>query len=222
MKVPSCMIFAAGFGTRMGALTEVTPKPMLAVGGRPMIDRALDLARSADVRTIVANTHHLHEIIAPHLAARNVTISHESPDILDTGGGLRFARPHLSNPTLTLNPDVLYEGPNPLKLLIDAWRDDIEALLLAVPLSRAVHRAPPGDFSLDGSRLTRGGDMVYTGAQMIRTDTLDHYPPGAFSLNRVWDDMAKRGTLHGVAYPGRWTDIGTAEALARANGGTDV
>lgn len=222
MTAPSCMIFAAGFGTRMGALTKTTPKPMLRVGNQPMIDLALGLARSAGVTGIVANTHHLHDIIAPHLKAQGVTISHETPDILETGGALRLARPLLSDPTLTLNPDALFTGPNPLRLLIDAWRDDFEALLLTVPLSRAENRDAPGDFTIADGRLIRGGNLVYTGAQLIRTDTLDRYPARAFSLNAVWNDMAERGALHGLEYPGRWTDIGTAKALLRANGGTNV
>ncbi|MDE3080656.1 MAG: NTP transferase domain-containing protein, partial [Paracoccaceae bacterium] len=81
------MLFAAGFGTRMGALTATRPKPLVEVAGRPLIDHALDLASGASVGRIVVNTHYLPDQIAAHLAGRGILLSHE-PQILETGGGL--------------------------------------------------------------------------------------------------------------------------------------
>lgn len=221
----SLMIFAAGLGTRMGALTRETPKPMLPLAGRPLIDHAVELGRAAGVGRIVANTHYLRDRIAPHLAALGVAESRETPCILDTGGGLRAAADMLSSPTFTLNPDVAWEGPNPLAVLGDAWHEDMAALLLVVPSARAEARAGGGDFMLSGGRLARGGDWVYTGAQIIRTECLRDVPDAVFSLNRVWDALAREGALCGVEYPGVWFDAGTPEGLARAEtalGGGDV
>lgn len=211
------MIFCAGFGTRMGDLTASTPKPMLPLAGRPMIDHTLDIAKSAGIETVFANTHHLHHKIAPHLESSGVTVLHETPDILDTGGGLKSARAHLTSPTATLNPDYVWDGPNPLSLLLDAWDKNMQSLLLVVPLERAINRDAPGDFHFDGTRLLRGGDMVYTGAQLIRTERLSEISETVFSLNRYWDLLAATGDLHGITYPGTWTDIGTKQALIRAN-----
>ena len=89
------MLFAAGFGTRMGALTQTRPKPLVSVAGRPLIDHALDLAEGARIGRIVANTHYLGAQVAAHLAGRRVAISDESARILETGGGLRRALPLL-------------------------------------------------------------------------------------------------------------------------------
>jgi len=216
------MIFAAGFGTRMEDLTESTPKPMLHLRGKPMIDHALEIARTAHLETIFANTHYLHHIIAPHLESQNVTVLHESHEILDTGGGLKAARSHLTSPTLTLNPDYDWSGPNPLTHLLEHWQDDMQALLLVAPLTRAINRTGPGDFTLSGSRVTRGGDMIYTGAQLIRTERLDAITGCAFSLNAYWDHLAETDDLHAIIYPGRWADIGTKQALIRANETHDV
>ena len=74
----SAVLFAAGFGTRMGELTKTVPKPMLPVAGRPMIDHSIDLLRSAGINNIAANTHYLHDAIAPHLTALGIKISHET------------------------------------------------------------------------------------------------------------------------------------------------
>ena len=213
----SLMIFAAGFGTRMGELTKITPKPMLPLFGRPMIDHTLNLAKSAGIETVFANIHHLADKIEPHLAAKGVTVFRETPDILDTGGGLLAARPHLTSPTLTLNPDYTWNGPNPLERLLDAWSDEMRALLLVVPLDRAENRDAPGDFDLVEGALSRGGSWVYTGAQLIRTEDLNKLGKTVFSLNDYWDYISNRGPLHGLEYPGIWTDIGTADALNRAN-----
>lgn len=218
----SLMIFAAGFGTRMGDLTQNTPKPMLNLAGQPMIDHALELAKNAKLETVFANTHYLHYIIAPHLQRRGVHVLHESAQILDTGGGLKAARAHLTNPTLTLNPDCNWSGPNPLSFLLDQWNENMQSLLLVVPLDRAENRSAPGDFSLNGTRLIRGGDMVYTGAQLIRTDRLDAIRDRVFSLNAYWDHLADTHDLHGAIYPGHWTDIGTKQALIKANGAKNV
>ena len=216
------MIFAAGFGTRMGDLTKTTPKPMLHLRGKPMIDHTLDIAKSAGLETFYANTHHLHDIIAPHLEARDVNVLHEAPRILDTGGGLKAASRNLSSPTLTLNPDYDWTGPNPLTHLLQAWRPHMQALLLVVPPNQAINRTGPGDFTLTDSRLSRGGEMIYTGAQLIKTERLIEIPDEVFSLNAYWDLLAESGDLHGEVYPGKWTDIGTKQSLIRANGDHDV
>ena len=94
MTAPTAvMIFAAGFGTRMGALTADRPKPMIPVAGRPLIDHALDLVSDISPQRVVINTHYKAEVLTTHLEGRDVLISHEEDEILDTGGGLKQARP---------------------------------------------------------------------------------------------------------------------------------
>lgn len=212
----AAMIFAAGFGTRMGALTQDMPKPMLPLAGRPMIDHAIDLLRDGGVTKIVANTHYLADRIAPHLRARGVIDCYENP-ILETGGGLRAALPALETElVITLNPDNAWKGPNPVKILRDTWREDMQALLVLVPLDRALGTAPPGDFSLEKGKISRGGSFRYTGLQMIRADRLGEIATDAFSLNAYWDLLAESGKLDGVEYPGTWCDIGHPEGLRQA------
>lgn len=214
----AAMIFAAGFGTRMGELTRSTPKPMLPLAGRPMIDHAIDYVESAGIERIVANTHYLHDAIAPHLIARGITVLRESPEILDTGGGLKAARAALGDsPVITLNPDAAWTGPNPVETLLSAWRHEMRALLLLVPLETANSARTDGDFSLEQGEIRRKGRYLYTGAQIIRTDILDDFPALTFSLNEVWDRIADTGPLHGVVHDGGWCDIGHPEGLDDAH-----
>jgi MurNAc alpha-1-phosphate uridylyltransferase len=224
------MIFAAGFGTRMGALTADRPKPLIPVAGVPLIDRALALARAAGAAPVVANTHYLGRQIAAHLAGTGVAISDEPGEILETGGGLRKALPLLgAGPVMTLNPDAVWRGPNPLQVLATAWdADRMDALLLVQAAARVGGRGGRADFALDAEgRLRRDrtpGGVVYLGAQILRPDGLHDIPERAFSLNLLWDRMIAQGRAYAAIYDGDWCDVGSPEGLRAAEtmlAGTD-
>ncbi len=213
------MLFAAGFGTRMRHLTAHQPKPLVAVGGRPLIDHALGLVHEVNASPIVANLHYLPEMLEAHLRGSDVQTLREEPDILDTGGGLRHALPLLGrNPVLTLNSDAIWAGPNPLRLLMDAWdSQQMDALLICIPMAQVHGREGEGDFAMDADgRLRRGGDTVYGGAQIIKTDLLHDIEDAAFSLNVVWDMIHVRQRLFGLRYPGLWCDVGHPEGITQA------
>jgi MurNAc alpha-1-phosphate uridylyltransferase len=221
------MIFAAGLGTRMGALTRDRPKPLLEVAGRPLIDHALALARDAGVRRIVVNTHAHAGQMQAHLArvAPEAVVSHE-PERLETGGGLKRALPLLGpGPVFTLNADMVWRGPNPLTALAAGWRAGDGALLALVPRAAAVGHDGPGDFfAAHDGRLARRGDAaaadhVYAGAQIIDIAALDGFADGVFSLNRVWDALLAEGRLRGLVYQGGWVDVGRPDGIALAEAG---
>lgn len=212
------MLFAAGLGTRMGALTADRPKPLIPVAGRALIDYALDLARAAQIARIVANVHYLPEQIEAHLRGRDVVLSDEREALLETGGGLRQALPLLGpGPVMTMNTDAVWTGPNPLAALRAGWRADMGALLMLVPHEAATGHKGSGDFSLDDQgRITRGGPYVYTGAQVIDPAGLASIPESRFSLNVLWDRMIAEGRVFGLIHPGGWCDVGQPESIALA------
>jgi len=212
------MLFAAGFGTRMQHLTRDTPKPLIEVAGRSLIDHALDLANAVAPPRIVANLHYLPELLEKHLAPLGVMTVLEAPDILDTGGGLRHALPELeTDPVMTLNTDAVWQGTNPLTLLLEAWDPaKMDALLIAIPTDQAVGHAG-GDFDIDPDGcLSRGHTLIYGGAQIIKTELLHDIAQTAFSLNLVWDMMLARQRLFGLRYPGRWCDVGHPGGVTEA------
>ena len=215
----SAMIFAAGFGTRMGELCHDMPKPMVPFAGRPMISHCIGLLRDAGITTIVANTHHLPQEIEPFLRSERIAISREHPDILETGGGLKAAVPLLgSAPAITINPDAAWLGCNPIKALIDSWRPEMQALLALVPQSLAHGTSSAGDFHLEDGRIRRGGPLIYGGAQVIRTDQLEGVAKKVFSLNVYWDLLSEADGLHGLVYDGNWCDLGHPAGLRIAEG----
>ncbi len=213
------MLFAAGFGTRMGALTADRPKPLIEVAGKALLDRALDIAVAADVARIVVNTHYKADQIAAHLTGRGVLVAYETPEILDTGGGLRAALPLLDASTIyTMNTDAVWRGPSPLHLLAKAWRPQVmDALLLCLPPAQAIGHVGRGDFVLaDDGTLARGAGLIFSGVQIIKANALADTPDGAFSLNMVWDRLLATGRLHGCIYPGKWCDVGHPDGITLA------
>lgn len=213
------MLFAAGFGTRMRALTKDRPKPLIPVAGKPLIDHALALVDGVVPKRVVANLHYHAEQLQAHLTPKGVLLSHEQPEILETGGGLRAALPLLdADPVFTLNTDAIWADPNPLTLLQNAWDPArMDALLMCIPVAQTIGYAGKGDFTADAEgRITRGPGLVYGGAQILKTGDLDDFAERAFSLNLLWNRMHDRDRLFAIEYPGRWCDVGRPEGIALA------
>lgn len=217
------MLFAAGFGTRMGALTKDQPKPLIKVAGKALLDHALDQVTAAGVAQTVVNVHYHGDQIAAHLAGRpNTALSREHGQILETGGGLRAALPQLgAGPVFTLNTDAVWTGPNPLVTLQGHWDSaQMDALLLLAPPSQIKGFSGTGDFLLgaDG-RITRAkgaAGLAYLGAQILRPIGIETIEDAAFSLNILWDQMIAQGRAYGVLHRGGWCDVGRPEGIIEA------
>lgn len=213
------MIFAAGFGRRMGALTKDKPKPLVPVKGRALIDYAVDIARESGAQTILVNLHYKHQMLADHLRDAPVQTRLELPDILETGGGLKAALPQLgAGPVVTINSDAIWQGENPIAALRARWQPErMEALLLCIERTRAHGHSGAGDFSLaENGCLQLGGNLIYTGVQIIKTEGLMDIEQRAFSLNLLWAQMIERQGVYGAVYRGNWCDVGHPEGLACA------
>lgn len=220
------MVLAAGLGLRLRPITERLPKPLVAVAGRTMLDRALDALAAVGVGHCIVNTHYLGHMIVDHLARRIVPTIEISPEaeLLDTGGGIAKALTRLGPaPFFSVNADVVWEdGPGGSALARLARAFDagaMDALLLLAPLAHAVGYDGAGDFNLgpDGRLARRGAaaraDYVYTGVQLLHPRLFADVPPGAFSLNILFDRALAAGRLRGLVHDGRWFHIGTPDGL---------
>ena len=215
----SVMIFAAGFGTRMKHLTQDRPKPMIEVASKPLIDHALGLCETLPASKTVVNLHYKAEVLLDHLKDRHVETILETPDILDTGGGLLNALPLLGTaPVMTLNSDAIWKGANPLKQLAQAWRPErMDALLMCIPPARAVGHEGGGDFQINNKgQIMRGAGLVYGGAQIIKTDQLKDIGKNVFSLNALWNILIEKNSLYAAEYDGFWCDVGHPEGISKA------
>lgn len=217
----SLMVYAAGFGTRMGTLTRDCPKPLIPVAGKALVDHTLDLTHEISPDVIVANAHYKAEMLIKHLTPRGVQISHETPDILDSGGGLLKALPLLGatiGAVYTSNSDAIWAGPNPFTMLRAAWDPArMDGLMLCIPLARAVGRKGAGDFSADGNgHITWGGDLVWGGIQILKTAKIAQAIPGAFPIRPYWTEMIETKRLFALEYPGHWCDVGHPDGISMA------
>lgn len=220
------MVLAAGLGLRMRPLTLERPKPLINVGGKPMLDHALDRLAEAGVETAVVNAHWHAEMIAAHVKGRKkpkIVVSHEDT-LLETGGGVKKALPHLGkDPVFVVNADILWlDGPQQtLKRAAAHWDPEtMDALLLLMSTTKAVGYDGRGDFHMDPlGRLTRRAEgeiapFVFAGVQIVKPGLFaQDTPDGAFSTNLVWDRLQESGRLYGLAHDGAWFHIGTPPAL---------
>ena len=222
MNMP-VLILAAGFGTRMGALTAERPKPLIEVAGRCLLDQAIDEARAAGASPLLVNTHYRAGQITAHLDGQDdVTLLHETPDILDSGGSVKNAARGLPHgPMATLNADNVWSGANPIAQLQAAFDGTrMSALLLLVPRVEAVGRVGGGDFTMDANgRLSfdkTAGTYVYTGAQILDPTSCMQDPRDVFSLRDIWGKMAEDGRLFGLIHRGKWADVGHPDGITMA------
>src|SRR5882724_2437436 len=163
---PKCaMVLAAGLGTRMRAFSGQIPKPLVQVGGKPLIDYVLDRLAEQGVERAVVNVHHLADQIERHLAYRErpkILISDERAELLGTAGGVVKALPELGDaPFFHVNSDTIWiDGVKPnLGRLAAAFEPArMDALLLVAPTATSIGYAGRGDFSMapDGRLIRRG------------------------------------------------------------------
>lgn len=221
------MVFAAGLGTRMRPITDTTPKPLVSVAGRTLLDRALDDFERAGVGTAVVNVHHLADQIETHLAGRTaprIVISDERAQLLDQGGGIKKVLDLLGDdPFFICNTDAFWcDAPRSNLLpLAQAWDSDaMDAALLLAPTQGSVGVDWEGDFDLapDGRIIRRPGPKpyVYAGVGLIKPQLFAHETQDVFKLAPFLFSAAEKGRLFGVVSEGLWLHVGTVAAIAEA------
>jgi MurNAc alpha-1-phosphate uridylyltransferase len=233
--VRAAMVLAAGLGKRMRPVTDTMPKPLVEVGGKALIDHALDRLMEAGVRRAVVNVHYLAEQVEAHVARRRepeIVVSDERGLLLETGGGVLKALPHLvdgaagDTPFFVLNSDSLWiEGARPnLTRMIEAWDPArMDALVLLAPTATSIGYDGAGDFRMDNTGLiARRAErqvtpFVYAGTGLFKPSLFTNLPEGAFSLNLVFDRLLEVGRLHGLRLDGAWLHVGTPEAIHAAD-----
>ena len=216
------MILAAGRGERMRPLTDTTPKPLIPVAGRSMLDRAMDRLQDHGTRNLVINVHHLGEQIAAHVGAGRAHIIREE-SLLETGGSVKNALPLLGQePFYVLNGDGLWtDGAIPmLKRMEAAWDPArMDALLLLHPTKTAVGYEGKGDFFINAADVPRRrvdpeiAPLLFSGIQILHPRLFEGCPSGKFSLNVLYDRALAEGRLFGMVHDGGWFHVGTPDAL---------
>lgn len=221
------MILAAGEGRRMRPLTAQAPKPLLNVGGRPLIEHHILNLKAAGFDDLVINVSHLGEQIADFCGdgshwGVSITLSHEDQP-LETAGGVLKALPWLSSgPFLVVNGDVYTDYP--FALMKNRQLGDASAHLVLVD-------NPPhhllGDFLLDHDSTHIGQPdsdtdgvaraLTFSGIALYHPKFFAGLSQGKLPLKPLLDRAITQGTLTGEHFQGVWVDVGTPERLEALN-----
>lgn len=230
IEIKTGMALAAGLGTRMRPLTNDRPKALVEVGGKALVDWALDRFAATGVERAVVNVHHFADSMEQHLAGWSgqpaVTISDERDEVLETGGGVAKALPLLgSDPIFISNIDAIWvdEGERELDRMRAAWNsDEMDVLLLLAPLERTLGFDGAGDFYLgEDCRLDWRGDRpsapyAYAGVQIHNPQIMSGRPVARYSMTEIWRELIPQGRVRGLPMNAFWMHVGDPEARAQA------
>ena len=212
------MILAAGLGSRMRPLTDVTPKPLLKVGGIPLIVWHIEKLAHQGITDIVINIAHLGYQIPEALGdghdwGVHIEYSDEQEEGgLESAGGIVKALPSMADETfLVLNGDVFtdYDFQDNRHLA-----EGVLAHLILVP--NPEHN-PEGDFALDGNLVVDNKQYTYSGIGYYSPKLFEGVPYGKSSTIPLLRAAMKEGKVTGELYEGEWLDIGTPERLELLN-----
>lgn len=218
------MILAAGRGERMRPLTDITPKPLLPVAGKPLIVWHLEKLAAAGFHDVVINLGHLGERIPAALGdgqrwGLRLHYSPEPPGALETAGGIRHALPLLGDmPFLVINGDIFSDWPlSRAQTIADSLPTETQAHLVLI--NNPAHH-PDGDFALANGWLIPEGQprLTFAGMGIYRPSLFAHLTDGQPArLAPLLSTAISEGLVSGEHHTGRWVDVGTPERLAELN-----
>lgn len=224
-QINKIMILAAGRGVRMRELTENTPKPLIPVSGKPIIDYIVDKVQSYGIRNIVVNLCYKGEMIRQNLAKyQNITFSYsEEKTALETGGGVKKALPLLGDDAFFVtNADPVWidQTTSVFEQLENAWDPNkYDVLLALIPLTNARGAVKDGDYFIENNKPRRkmpnesNIPYMFMGVQIIHPRIFQHIHQDVFSLREIYDKAEASGRLGHIVFDGIWYHVGTPEAL---------
>ncbi len=227
MSIPmpqKAMLLAAGLGRRLRPYTDDTPKALLPVAGKALIDWSLDHLEQAGVKDVVVNVHYRADALCEHLKKRILPYVHimVEEELMGTGGAVREALSQLGKtPFLVLHSNIMWINKTrpALQRLPDYWDDDkMDVLALVVEREKLPWYKGHGDFVVDDTnyRLRRAepGEMaplVNAGIYLIHPRLFIGCSDGAFPLTQLLDKAKRQGRFYGLVHEGEWYSITTAQ-----------
>ena len=220
MNVKHAMILAAGLGSRMKPLTLETPKPLIKVGSKNLLERSINLLENHGVEQIVINVHHLADQIEKFILNFNskakITISDEKDLLLDTGGGVKEGTKIFDkNPFFVLNPDTLWltDYLAEMESLEKIYFESKKPCLLLVNKRLSFDTSFKGDFNLKNNIVSKDtkNNFIFTGLQLLDRNYLDPIDKKVFSMNEVWNNLINGNKLSGLESSQKFYHLNTEE-----------
>ncbi|NCT40101.1 MAG: nucleotidyltransferase family protein [Alphaproteobacteria bacterium] len=227
-KTPNkAFILAAGLGSRLRPYTNNTPKPLVTVNNKTLLDRTLDHLHVAGINEIALNTHYLPDQINACISARPEFKSHTTfeENLLDTGGGIKNMLQHFDDAFYVLSGDGLWDNAqnpaqqNTLNAMRDTWDDEtMDILILLQPVASMTLTHGVGDYTLSENglpirSLDKSGEYMFTSMRINHPRIFDDAPDDAFSYLTLMDKAEAEGRLHAIIHHGEWHHISTPKDL---------
>ncbi len=219
MKIKHGMILAAGLGKRMQPITLKTPKPLIQIGKKNLLERAIDLLINHGIEEIAINVYHLSDQIKDFINNKKfkakIIISEEQNQLLDTGGGILNATRNFQKPFIAINPDTLWNSDylNELKDLEDLYFKEKKICLLLVRKNLSFDSSFKGDFNLDNGIVSRSNknEFIFTGLQILDQSVFSTIKDKIFSMNKIWDYLIENKSLVGNESKQKFYHLNTME-----------
>ena len=219
MKIKHGMILAAGLGKRMQPITLKTPKPLIQIGKKNLLERAIDLLINHGIEEIAINVYHLSDQIKDFINNKKfkakIIISEEQNQLLDTGGGILNATRNFQKPFIAINPDTLWNSDylNELKDLEDLYFREKKICLLLVRKNLSFDSSFKGDFNLQDGVISRdnNNEFIFTGLQILDQSVFSFIKDKIFSMNKIWNHLIEENSLIGDESKQKFYHLNTKE-----------
>ena len=207
MRIKTALILCAGFGKRLNPITLSTPKPLLKLNDKTMLEVCIDLTIKLGVQKVFINTFHLSDQISRFIENKNfpinIQIIKEENEILNTGGGiLNLIDNSDDDDFIIFNPDTLWHKDY-LNEIIQMdnfyFSNRLNNLLLLSNKDLSFDKNLLGDFTLENNLLKKNekNDYIYIGCQILNKSLFKEYKVSNFSISKIWNDLQKKNKLNG-------------------------
>ena len=207
MKIDTALILCAGFGKRLSPLTLKTPKPLLKINNKSLLEGCISMLIKLEIKKILLNTFHLKQQIFDFIKNTKfpveIEIIDDGRDILNTGGGIvNMSNYSKSDDFLILNPDTIWgDGyvDEIKKMQNHYFLNKLTNLLLVTKKDLSFDKNLSGDFELKKNILKKNDnkDFIYIGCQILNKNLLKNFQKINFPINEIWDELLKKKELNG-------------------------
>ncbi len=207
MRIKTALILCAGLGKRLAPLTLKTPKPLLELNNKTILEICINTTLKLGVEKIFLNTFHLSEKISNFIKSQNfpveIKIVDDGEEILDTGGGiLNMINRSNDNDFFVFNPDTIWN-----ESYVDEinnmqnyyFKNKLNNVLLVTKKQLSFDQNLTGDFELNKNLLKKGNNksFIYIGCQILKKDLFRDYKVKNFSISEIWNELLKKNQLNG-------------------------
>ena len=207
MRVKTAFILCAGLGKRLNPLTLETPKPLLKLNDKTMLEKCINMILELGIKKIFLNTFHLGNQISEFIKNKkfpiDIQIINDGNEILNTGGGiLNMIKNSQDENFIIFNPDTLW-GLNYLDEINNMqnlyFSNNLENILLCVKKNLSFDKNLKGDFNLinHSLRKNKDNDFIFIGCQILNKSLFNSYKLCNFSISEIWDELLNKNELNG-------------------------